>query len=98
MPTKRLTDITVRQLKPIKGLQVDVFDENVRGFGVRVSPNGTKSYFILYRVGRRSRRYTFGRVANMTLAEARAFAKRSLIEVGMGSDPAKMKRENREHY
>src|SRR5262249_43513174 len=93
-----LTDIVIRKLKAQSGRQFEVFDKKVRGLAVRVSPKGTKSFVLLYRVGRRARRLTFGRVGVIGLAEARRRAESALRAVSEGQDPAATKAKARQGY
>lgn len=87
MPTQNLTDTTIRNLKP-KPQQYEVWDHKLPAFGVRVSPLGTVSYVVLYRVDGRLRRYTFGRYASLKLADARKRVRDILSDVSKGKDPA----------
>lgn len=64
-----------------------VWDNSLAGFGVRVSPKGTKSYLIQYRAGSKTRRHTIGRTDHVTLDAARKSAKSLLGEVARGRDP-----------
>jgi Arm domain-containing DNA-binding protein len=73
-------------------------DTKVRGFGVRVSPQGTKSFFVWYRVGDDARRLTLGRYPTMSLAEGRKRAQQALLEVASGKDPAAEKQRARAAY
>jgi hypothetical protein len=98
MPARELTDLSMRSLPSVPGRQVDVYDSRVRGFGVRVSPNGTKSFFVYYRIGRTARRLTLGRYPNMKLGEARERARTALLAVSDGSDPAVEKKVQRDGY
>jgi integrase len=98
MPARELTDLSLRSLPSVPGRQVDVYDSRVRGFGVRVSPNGTKSFFVYYRVGRTARRLTLGRYPNMRLGEARERARSALLAVSDGRDPAVAKQIQRDRY
>ena len=43
----RLTDIVVRNLVP-EERQRTHFDDTLRGFGIRVSPGGTKTFVLVY--------------------------------------------------
>lgn len=82
-----LTDFAIRALKsPVKG-NVVLWDATIKGFGVRCSQGGTKSFFLMY--GRERARYQIGRVGIITLAEAREAARRFLAERTLG------KRDNR---
>ncbi|WP_296818236.1 site-specific integrase [Brevundimonas sp.] len=65
-----------------------VWDSDVRGFGVRVKPSGTKSFVLKYRVGNATRRFTIGKVGSpYTVDEARARAAELLRDVKAGLDP-----------
>jgi integrase len=79
--------------------EVLYWDEALRGFGVRVKPNGTKSYIIQYRNRKtgRSKRQTIGPVGPlMSFAAARKDAMRLLSEAMQGGDPAQAKQEARQ--
>ena len=70
-----------------------VFDDKLKGFGVRVSPTGGKSFIFEYRpsgAGRSAvkRRITIGRAENISTDDARLRAKKLLAEVVHGRDPA----------
>jgi integrase len=86
VPTKRLTDRTVR------GLDVDAqttfWDEKLSGFGVRVTAAGTKTFVVRYRFEGKRRRYKIGRYPEVSLADARESAKNVKARVQLGEDPA----------
>src|SRR5437868_2488816 len=82
MPVVTLTDITVRNLKPIEGKQVVYIDKTLKGFGIRVTGTGAKSYVLTY--GRDRRRIKIGDANLIKLANARAEAKRILAERTLG--------------
>ncbi len=69
-----------------------VWDSDLKGFALRVSPNGLKSFFAQYRVGGgrsgQTRRYAIGRFGALTLEEARREAKALLGAVALGRDPS----------
>ncbi|MFY0610702.1 MAG: site-specific integrase [Hyphomicrobiaceae bacterium] len=74
----RLTDLLIRKLRaPEKG-QKTYFDETNRGFGVRVSQGGSKSFVVMF--GRRRQLKTLGRYPDVSLADARKEAKRVQAE------------------
>jgi len=95
MPRIRVKDRRVMALKPTPGRQVDYFDERFPGFGVRVSPLGRKSWFVMYRFRGRPRRLTFGPYPHLSLADARAKAAAVMREVLHGVDPAAVKAAER---
>src|SRR6476469_5656198 len=98
MPTARLTKQAVDGL--VTGVR-DVFlwDDELRGFGLRITPNGSKSYVLQYRMGGReasSRRYTIGRHGSpWTPQTARKEAERLSILIHQGIDPIQADHERR---
>ena len=78
----RLTDISIRALKPPAEGAVTQFDDTLSGFGVRVSKGGTKTYVLVQ--GRSRTRTKIGRVGILTLAQAREKAKSILAEKQLG--------------
>ena len=63
----------------------------MRGFGVRVSAQGRKSWVLRYRTNGRQRRLTLGTFPSLGLAAARASARCALGYVAHGADPATAK-------
>jgi integrase len=80
----KLTDLLVKRLKAPDTGQKTHFDETLRGFGVRVSQGGTKSFIVMYGPSRKLR--TLGRYPALSLADARKEAKRVQVEVLEHSD------------
>ena len=64
----------------------------VPGFALRVGETGAKSYVLRYRVGGRQRRATIGSAAVITLAEARARARKLVDQARAGIDPVEANR------
>jgi len=98
VPKLKLTKSTVEKLAPAGG-EIIYWDEAIRGFGVRVKPNGTKSYVIQYRNRNtgRSKRKTIGHVGPLiSFAQARSEAVRLLGEVVRGGDPVEDTRSARQ--
>lgn len=88
-----LTERIIRDAKP-EGRPRLLWDEHVRGFGVRVTPNGVKSYVLNYRIAGHERRLTIGRCAELSLKEARERAGRELASIRAGEgDPLERRRE-----
>ena len=84
---RSLTDVVVRSLTAGER-QTDYGCVALRGFGVRVSPGGRKTFIVRYRLAGRRRRVSLGAYPTLSLADARRRAKRVLGEVANGQDPA----------
>lgn len=63
------------------------WDEEVKGFGLRVFSSGRKSFFFAYRFGGRQRYLTLGDYGPLTPAQAREMALQRKAEVLRGIDP-----------
>ena len=83
-----LTDIRIKKMSVDPNKRVEVWDALLPGFGVRVSPKGTKSFILMYRFNGHLRRQTLGRYPLLSLAEARQKAKDILLKAQMNDDPA----------
>ncbi len=90
MPSVRITKTTV-DAAAATGSDTFLWDEQLAGFGLKVTPTGTKTYLVQYRAGGRgssTRRVTIGRHGSpWTPAMARAEAERLLLAVATGADP-----------
>src|SRR5690554_3680881 len=64
-----------------------VFDSEVRGFGLRITPAGTAAYIFDYRLLGRQRRYTIGQTDAWAVADARKEAQKLRQRVDTGDDP-----------
>jgi integrase len=82
----RLTKRSVENLKP-ETKSYFTWDDEVKGFGVRVMPSGTRTYQVQYRNGGRTRRTSIGRHGNVTAEQARKHAKELLGDVASGGNP-----------
>jgi integrase len=98
MPTARITKRSVDVLTP-GSADVFLWDEVLKGFGLRLTPKGARSYVVQYRMGGReapSRRYTIGSHGSPWTPEtARREAERILIMVRQGTDPVDAKNQRR---
>ena len=70
------------------GLDHFIWDNILSGFGVRVSPQGQKTYVIQYRFRGRTQRVKLGRTDRITPDIARRDAKIIVGEVEAGKNPA----------
>ncbi len=80
----KFTDRQIKNLKP-KEVRYEVWEGN--GFGVRVSPTGTKSWIFVYHYQSRPRRITFGKYPGISVADAHAAHGKSLSDLQKGIDP-----------
>ncbi|MGH6801356.1 MAG: integrase arm-type DNA-binding domain-containing protein [Methylocella sp.] len=76
------------------------FDDDVKGFGLRVMPSGGKSYILEYRPGAGGRatakkRLTLGKHSSMTAELARRAALEALARIRLGDDPQAEKNRER---
>ena len=79
--TKRLVD----QLKPTERDRV-VWDDEIKGFGVRVRPSGRKTYIVKYRLRGRTVKATIGPHGSVTPAAARTRAAEHITAARTGLD------------
>ena len=87
MPKRRLTVAAIERLSKPSQAQVDIFDQQLPSFGLRISKSGTKSFFVTTRVYGRLKRITLGRWPALGLADARAQAGTILEQARSGLDP-----------
>ncbi|WP_413718923.1 tyrosine-type recombinase/integrase [Silicimonas sp. MF1-12-2] len=90
----KFTKDRVDAIEP-KDRQFMVWDSEVRGFGLRVSPGGAKSYIVQRRVGNAERRITIGRADDMHPDAARKKAIRLVVQFADGIDPVAEKKRQK---
>jgi integrase len=96
---EKLSDILVRKLTaPERGNKItyERGPDAVRGFGIRITASGAKSFVINYTVAGRERRYTIGSYPAWSVVAARDEAKRLRQDVDRGIDPLGQRNEERE--
>lgn len=90
----KLTKITVEKLPfADKGKQVDYYDSELDGFGVRVSATG-KKYFVRAHIGNRRVRVMLKSSKLISAEEARKEALATLGTMAQGVDPNQVERDN----
>ena len=87
----RLNKSTVDNL-PVTSKQEIYRDEALPCFGIRVSPGGTKTFFVEKRINGRGRRKSIGKYGEITPEQARKEAQKFLGQVATGVDPIEEKR------
>lgn len=99
MATGTVTKRSVDGLKPGAD-NAFLWDDELRGFGVKVTPGGAKTYVFAYRLGGREatkKRYTIGRHGSpWTPASARSKAEKIAVIVKDGLDPMLLEKERRD--
>src|SRR5262249_57024702 len=94
---RKLASATITTLAPPAGVtDKTLFDDTVRGCGVRVRSGGGRKFVVQYdAAGGKTKRMTIGAVGALDLSVARNTAKDILARVRLGADPASEKQENR---
>jgi integrase len=92
MPVAKLTKRAVNAIGP-DACPVIIYDADLKGFGIRATRRGAKSWFVEYRPGTRGRgvakrRMVLGSVGTLTPDEARTAAREILAAAALGDDPA----------
>lgn len=98
MPSIKISKATVNAIEP-GSADTFYWDEQLKGFGLKITPKGKKVYVCQYRAGGgaagASRRQTIGAHGVLTPDEARSEAKKILGLVANGADPARDKQVRR---
>jgi integrase len=87
----KLTKRVVDGIRPDPSGRADVFvwDNELRGFGVRMKPSGAAAYIVQYRTAEgRTRRLAMAKLGTLTPDEARTLARDKLVAVAKGADPS----------
>jgi integrase len=91
----KFTESSVAKLRLPTGKTDHVYwDPEMTGFGVRVRPT-SKVWRIQYRVGRQQRSESLGDVSKVSLADARAIARKRFALIELGRDPGAERMERR---
>lgn len=83
MAKKALTAKFVENVKP-NGKRQEFCDPYLRGFGLRVSKMGTKTFYVRLRYRRKIQRHTIGTYPSFSLAEAKAKASEIIAQAEKG--------------
>jgi len=95
MPNGKVTKVAVDRLEA-SSAPLFLWDTELKGFGVKATPSGAKTYVFQYRIGGRgapTRRATIGRHGALTPDQARTRAIRLAAKVADGIDPVQEQRE-----
>lgn len=91
----RLNKTNVEALKPPAAGASLAWDDSLRGFGIRTTARGVKSYIVQARVRGKTRRVTIGRHGVITAEYARQKAKTELGRMTDGADPVATRKRDK---
>jgi integrase len=86
MPSIGFTAKKLESMEP-ESIRKDYWDKSLKGFVLRISPDGSKVFSVYYRIGGKQRRKTIGPYPLLSLADAREIARADLELVRQGIDP-----------
>lgn len=84
---KKLTKTVVDGLTPPDNGYSIHFDSELKGFAVRVTAGGVKTFVIERRVDGKVRRMKIGRYGDLTCEQARKIAQKTVLEIASGINP-----------
>jgi len=93
MPTTSLTAAAIARMTPPRAGQVEYYDKRLPSFGIRLSYQGTKSWFVMTRLEGKLIRVTLGKYPALSLADAREEARRVVNLAAAGKDPRQIRAE-----
>lgn len=97
MPTTTLTDVIVKRVRPPSTGQVEHWDALVRGFGLRVTVKGRKTWVLWKRLRNgKAVRHTLGKYPDISLAGARDLARAALLLIAEGKNPTDERKRDEE--
>lgn len=92
----KLTKSVVDKINPVLDKdQVFYRDENLKGFALRVTSTGMKSFVVETRIEGKVKRITLGKYGVITVEEARKQAKTLLGQIARGDNPIAEKKSNK---
>ena len=93
-PKRRILAATsLRALKAPRAGSVDYFDDMTPGLSLRITANDARTWTLFYRdKNGRQKRLSLGRLAAVSLADARELAREAQLKVAKGGDPVQEKR------
>lgn len=84
----KLTKSNVDKAQPIEGKDQTFYrDTELKGFALRITSSGVKSFVVETLIGNKVRRITIGRYGKLTAEQARIEAKKLLGKIATGIDP-----------
>jgi integrase len=77
---------------PPQGKRITVYDKEVSKLALRITPTGSKSFYVVKRTGSTMTWVRLGAFPEMTVEQARTAAQKTLGEFANGANPAQAKR------
>ena len=93
-PVKLTKRVVEKAPLPARG-QRFIRDSVLKGFGLRLTAGGTRTFIVEKRINGRVRRQTVGRFGELTVEQARKRAQQLLGQIAVGQDPIAEKRRAR---
>lgn len=91
----KLTETFVKKILPPESGNRILYDDDIKGFGIRVTAKGARSFVLNYSIARRERRITIGQFPAWSVAAARDHVKELRKAVDRGEDPLATRDEAR---
>jgi integrase len=98
MPSCKLSKRAIEALPSPRAADTIWWDQDLKGFGLKLTPAGRKVFLVQYRPARdrgNPKKYTIGELGSVTPHQARIEAQRVLAERAAGRDPQKDKQLSR---
>lgn len=94
MPKLKLTEQSAKTLPVVDGTDTFYFDTDLKGFGLKVTASGSRSWFIEARIrkGLPAKRRKLGDASVLNAKEARERARKDLAQMVMGFDPVEQRK------
>lgn len=93
--SKPLKERTVKAIKPPSTGHQITYDSELKGFGLRTTKSGVKSFVLNYRISGRERRITIGRYPEWSATAARKRAQELRRQIDIGQDPMEARHTER---
>jgi len=93
--TKLTKSVVDKAQSPKDKDQAFIRDGELKGFALRITARGIKSFIVETSIGNKVRRMTIGRYGKLTTEEARNEAKKILGNIALGGDPVAERKQAR---
>lgn len=94
----KLTQLSINKIPIPVNKQKIYYDDNLKGFAVRVTSTGIKSYCLEKKMGNKLRRITISRTNELSLDDAKKEAQKLLGSIAIGANPYLERKMSGEKY